>query len=162
MYRKINDFLKDRKYEMSLTQSALDALTDESLAQEIAPDMRNLGQLAYHMVTSIPQILHQTGLTFESAYPKNQVPTSAKAIAEAYRIISQRVINAVESQWTDATLSETRDIYGQNWLNGVTLHMLSTHETHHRGQLSVLMRQAGLIVPMIYGPNYEQLKHKDK
>jgi uncharacterized damage-inducible protein DinB len=156
MYRKINDFMKDWKYESALTAQVLDALTDESLAQEIAPGMRNLGQLAYHMVTSIPQILKQTGLQFESEYKKNQVPTSAKAIAAAYRTISQRAAEAVESQWTDDTLFEKKDIYGQPWPNRVTLHATISHEVHHRGQLSILMRQAGLTVPAIYGPNYEQ------
>jgi len=29
------------------------------------------------------------------------------------------------------------------------------HQSHHRGQMTVLMRQAGLRVPYIYGPAYE-------
>jgi uncharacterized damage-inducible protein DinB len=30
--------------------------------------------------------------------------------------------------------------------------VLVTHQTHHRAQMTVLMRQAGLQVPGIYGP----------
>jgi len=30
------------------------------------------------------------------------------------------------------------------------------HELHHRGQLTVLMRQAGLVVPGIFGPAQEE------
>jgi uncharacterized damage-inducible protein DinB len=30
------------------------------------------------------------------------------------------------------------------------------HQTHHRGQLTVLMRQAGLVVPGCYGPSREE------
>jgi uncharacterized damage-inducible protein DinB len=30
--------------------------------------------------------------------------------------------------------------------------VLISHQIHHRGQMTVLMRQAGLAVPSIYGP----------
>ena len=37
-----------------------------------------------------------------------------------------------------------------------TLFYLIAHQTHHRGQMTVLMRQAGLRVPGIYGPAKEE------
>ena len=46
-------------------------------------------------------------------------------------------------------------MYGQQWKNGTTLRALISHQAHHRGQLTVLMRQAGLRVPGIYGPARE-------
>ena len=33
---------------------------------------------------------------------------------------------------------------------------LVVHQIHHRGQMSVLMRQAGLVPPGIYGPTREE------
>ena len=36
------------------------------------------------------------------------------------------------------------------------LGFLLFHQTHHRGQMIVLMRQAGLNVPGIYGPAHEE------
>jgi len=33
---------------------------------------------------------------------------------------------------------------------------LITHQAHHRGQMTVLMRQAGLKVPGVYGPAREE------
>jgi uncharacterized damage-inducible protein DinB len=33
---------------------------------------------------------------------------------------------------------------------------LIQHQAHHRGQMTVLMRQAGLPVPGIYGPSKEE------
>jgi len=38
---------------------------------------------------------------------------------------------------------------------GTTLGVLLIHQAHHRGQLTVLMRRAGLVVPGIVGPNKE-------
>ena len=46
-------------------------------------------------------------------------------------------------------------MYGEQWANGLTLRLLISHEIHHRGQMFVLMRQAGLRVPDIYGPTRE-------
>ena len=65
------------------------------------------------------------------------------------------MLSAVQTQWTDETLGEVRNMYGEEWRNGVTLRILIQHEIHHRGQMTVLMRQAGLRVPDIYGPTRE-------
>jgi uncharacterized damage-inducible protein DinB len=46
-------------------------------------------------------------------------------------------------------------MYGMKWPRGTTLYILLSHEIHHRGQMSVLMRQAGLKLPSIYGPTRE-------
>lgn len=37
-----------------------------------------------------------------------------------------------------------------------TFDVLIQHQNHHRGQMTVLMRQAGLPVPGIYGPAKEE------
>lgn len=44
---------------------------------------------------------------------------------------------------------------GVKWQNGASLRFAVMHQAHHRGQMTVLMRQAGLTVPEIYGPTYE-------
>ena len=38
------------------------------------------------------------------------------------------------------------------------LSSLIRHQAHHRGQMTVLMRQAGLPVPGVYGPAREEWK----
>jgi len=45
---------------------------------------------------------------------------------------------------------------GQTWKQGDVLSSLILHQAHHRGQMTVLMRQAGLAVPGIYGPAKEE------
>jgi uncharacterized damage-inducible protein DinB len=46
-------------------------------------------------------------------------------------------------------------MYGQQWQRGTTLMTVQMHESHHRGQITVLMRQAGLKVPGVVGPAKE-------
>jgi len=53
-------------------------------------------------------------------------------------------------------LLETDNMYGETWPRGVTLFALIAHQAHHRGQMTVLMRQAGLTVPGVYGPSSEE------
>jgi uncharacterized damage-inducible protein DinB len=48
------------------------------------------------------------------------------------------------------------DMYGERWPRGFTLFALVAHQAHHRGQMTVLMRQAGLQVPGVYGPSLEE------
>jgi uncharacterized damage-inducible protein DinB len=47
-------------------------------------------------------------------------------------------------------------MYGEKWKRAQTLASLVFHQIHHRGQMTVLMRQAGLKVPGIYGPAREE------
>jgi uncharacterized damage-inducible protein DinB len=66
------------------------------------------------------------------------------------------MLQAIQTQWTDEKLLQSTNMYGEDWMNGLTLHILIQHEIHHRGQMTVLMRQAGLRAPDIYGPTRDQ------
>lgn len=155
-YKEIDAFAADWDNETAATARTLEALTDESLAVRVTPEHRALGDLAWHLVLTMHEMLSRTGLQFEAPHEHAPVPATAAAIAEAYRSASRNMLEAVRGQWTDAELAETSDMYGEEWPNGVTLGVLVAHEIHHRGQMTVLMRQAGLRVPDIYGPTREQ------
>jgi uncharacterized damage-inducible protein DinB len=70
--------------------------------------------------------------------------------------VARELPEALRQQWTDASLQETDEMYGERWPRGLTLRILREHEIHHRGQLTVLMRQAGLSVPGLFGPSREE------
>jgi uncharacterized damage-inducible protein DinB len=84
------------------------------------------------------------------------VPASAADIASVYKRTSQALLDAIQSSWKDENLLIMSDMYGDQWPNGLMLDILVKHEIHHRGQMTVLMRQAGLRVPDLYGPTKEQ------
>ncbi|MCK6259572.1 DinB family protein [Fictibacillus sp. KIGAM418] len=52
-------------------------------------------------------------------------------------------------------------MYGEKWENGLTLYILNCHQIHHRGQMTVLMRLAGLKVPGVYGPSIEEMEARN-
>jgi uncharacterized damage-inducible protein DinB len=155
MFRKVDDFLKSYDFESKSTQKMLDSLTDASLQQRVASDHRTLGNAAWHIVATVPEMMGHTGLTVAGPAQTAPTPASAKEIADAYRTVSTSLAEQVKAEWTDESLEVVDDLYGEKWARGMTLVALINHEIHHRGQLTVLMRQAGLRVPGIYGPAKE-------
>lgn len=155
MYRRLQDFLDAWKFESEATHKILSAFTDASLAQKVGPEDRTLGYVAWHLTTSIPEMLERVGLRVAAVTADASYPGSAAAIAEAYRLAAASVAEQIETRWTDAELDVEDEMYGETWKRGTTLGVLIAHQTHHRGQATVLMRQAGLRVPGVYGPARE-------
>lgn len=156
MFRSIDDFANAWQFESEGTQKLLDLLTDVSLPQEVHPGGRTIGRLAWHITTTIPEMMGRTGLHVTGVDEHAPTPASAATIAAGYRAAAASVLNEVRANWTDATLAESDDMYGEKWTRAQTLSALVGHQTHHRGQLTVLMRQAGLPVTGIYGPAREE------
>lgn len=156
MYRSIEDFKKDWKYESESTVKLINALTDESLNQKVTSDGRSLGFIAWHIVKTIPEMLDHTGLKIEGPADSYPVPEKAVDITDAYEKTSASFIKAIEDNWNDDMLQNEDDMYGEKWKKGLTLMYLNLHQAHHRGQMTVLMRQAGLKVPGVYGPSKEE------
>lgn len=156
MYHTIEEFMNEWTQEAKATQKILDNLTDESLLLKATPEYRTLGSLAWHIVTSIHEMLSRTGLDFVGAEHESSAPAAAKEVAENYRTASENMIAAMKQQWSDQSLNELDDMYGEKWPKSQTLSVLNSHQIHHRGQLTVLMRLAGLKVPGMYGPSREE------
>jgi uncharacterized damage-inducible protein DinB len=156
MYTFITEFIEEWNQEAALTQKVLDAFTDPSLQQAVSSEDRTLGSIAWHIVTSTPGMLIEFGITVEAIKDSNTIPTSAREIAETFRRVSADTSDAVKQQWTDQSLSEMKNVFGMEMPKAVTLSLLIKHIIHHRGQLTVLMRQAGLKVPGVYGPSREE------
>lgn len=84
------------------------------------------------------------------------IPDTMQGITGAYQRWSSELIKAVESRWSDASLDEELNMYGEYWKKGTLLSVLISHEAHHRSQMTVVMRLLGLPVPGIYGPSKEE------
>ncbi len=156
MYYKISDFIEDWKYESESTIKVLSNLTDEVLTVKFNNEIRTAGRLAWHIVTSVGEMAHRTGLAFETVDQLAPIPSSVKEILDEYKRASGNMVKEIIEKWTDETLLLEDDMYGEKWKKGKTLGVLVTHQIHHRGQLTVVMRLAGLKVPGFYGPAKEE------
>lgn len=156
MFRKIEDFKKAWDYEAEMTGKLLLELTDGSLGQKVNEEGRTLGFLAWHLTMTLHEMLGLVGLTIDAPSPDSACPSSAAEIAGIYGIGGKSVGDEVTKNWTDETLLIEDEMYGETWSRGMTLFYLIAHQAHHRGQITVLMRQAGLRLPGIYGPAREE------
>jgi uncharacterized damage-inducible protein DinB len=156
MYYKISDFIEDWKYESEATFKVLSNLSDETLTVKFNNEIRTAGRLAWHIVISIGEMAHRTGLTFETVDENALIPSRTKEIVDEYKRTSDYMIKELSAKWNDQTLLLEDDMYGEMWKKGKTLGVLVTHQIHHRGQLTIVMRLAGLKVPGVYGPAKEE------
>lgn len=156
MNAKIEKFAATWAYESDGTQKCFDRLTDASLGQSVDADGRTIARLAWHITQTIPEMMRGTGLQVAGPSEHEPPPAHAAEIAAAYRAAAEALIREIRANWTDATLAVTDNMYGEPWTRSQTLQALVAHQIHHRGQLTVLMRQAGLSVPGIYGPAREE------
>lgn len=156
MFRKIEDFQKAWAYEAEMTGKALLNLNDTALSQKVTEDGRTLGFIGWHLAITNGEMLGLVGLTIDAPAVDSECPTSAAEIAAVYERSGRSVGEEVSKNWTDETLLIEDEMYGETWSRGMTLFYLIAHQAHHRGQMTVLMRQAGVPVPGVYGPSKEE------
>src|SRR6476469_3588688 len=98
MYYTIADFIREWNREATLTQKVLEGLTDDSLKQKVYPEGRTLGRIVWHFTTNIPEYLAHFGLKMDEVENSENIPTTAKEIAETFNHISSSAIKVIEEQ----------------------------------------------------------------
>jgi uncharacterized damage-inducible protein DinB len=156
MFLTIKQFTDAWQQESGNTRKILSALTDDSLDIKVADQYRSIGRMAWHIVLTLGDMGEGVGLKVDAPAKDAPVPPSAREIQDAYNKAAKTLSDSVISDWTDHTLGTEVEMFGQKFTNGFGLWMTLVHEIHHRAQMTVLMRQAGLKVPGIYGPSYEE------
>jgi uncharacterized damage-inducible protein DinB len=157
MYRSVEDFVADWKYEIDATETLLGELTDASLSRKVYKKGRTLGYIAWHLTITIVQTMAQAGVKVESPPDlQSDAPETADEIRIAYSKTSISALKQIGRKWLDSELEMEVTMYGTTLTRGKLLSSLILHQAHHRGQMTVLMRQAGLKVTGIYGPAKEE------
>jgi len=156
MITTIDQFKDEFQAESASTQKIFSALTDESLTYSVAADHRTIGRMAWHIVQTLPDMAKHTGLDIDGPSEESPVPGSAHTIVQTYIKTAKSLLERVTAEWDNDTLQIEDDLYGEMWKRGYSLYGMIKHEIHHRGQLTVLMRLAGLKVPGVYGPAKEE------
>jgi uncharacterized damage-inducible protein DinB len=158
MFRRVEDFKDTWKAEVAKTTAVFGAIPGSALDQAVNPEHRSLRRMAWHLVESAAEMPSHAGIPIPGFEVKEgglgDPPADMGSIIAAYTKIAEGLEDRIGS-WNNAELARTFDCYGEKWTGGFLLWVLVAHQIHHRGQMTVLMRQAGLKVPDTYGPTKE-------
>jgi len=156
MYSKIDEFLSDWQYETECTLKYFSLISDKDVHKKYHPQVRSMGRLAWHLTETISEMLNRTGLKVHGPGEDDLIPWTMSKMIDSYKASAASAAEQVKANWTDASLEEKVNMYGEEWTKGMVLTTLVLHQAHHRGQLSIVMRMAGIKVPGVYGPANEE------
>ena len=156
MYYRIADFIADWERESQNTVKIFSFIKEGSQKRKVHENVRSLERLAWHITQTITEMGSRAGLFDKDFLEEESVPETMQGITDAYQRWSRELITVIESRWSDASLDEELNMYGEYWKKGTLLSVLISHEAHHRSQMTVIMRLLGLPVPGIYGPSKEE------
>lgn len=155
MYRNANDFVQDWKNSSKGTLDVFQAITDEKLGQSITEGHSSLGWLAWHLTTAASMFGGLAGLEVNEVSPSDAAPATIQEIVDAYKNVADSIEKNASTKFTDDDMLTEVEGLGGKMPRGQLLRILIDHQTHHRGQMTVLVRQAGLAVPPVMGPTQE-------
>lgn len=156
MYRSIEDFIKDWEAESIGSVKIFSAITEGTKSTLVHPDVRSLERLSWHLTQTIGEMGNRAGLFSEDELEHLAIPSTLQTLVDTYQKYTDALAKAVRSKWTDSSLLDKVEMYGESWEKGKILRVLITHQTHHRGQMTVIMRILGLPVAGLYGPSKEE------
>jgi uncharacterized damage-inducible protein DinB len=153
MYSSTEAFKKDWQEEAKKTLTLFRSLNNKTFHVQPHPHVRSAARIAWHITDTIGEMMSKTGLHIDNYNEEeSDVFWNVEDLCTAYESYSNNLIQQLSNNWKDATLQEELEIYGGKQKKGEILQMLITHQIHHRGQLTVIMRLTDVEVQGTYGP----------
>ena len=158
----IDGLLKELEAEAQTTRRVLERVPDAHLGWKPHEKSMSLGQLALHIATvpgNVAELAAQPFLQvreFEQAAATSAaelIPTLNDSVARARKILGGMDDAALMVTWR--LMNGDQEILAMPRAAFLRTVMLN-HWYHHRGQLSVYLRQLNVPVPSIYGPSADE------
>jgi uncharacterized damage-inducible protein DinB len=159
---KIDLLMQELEQEAQTTRRVLERVPADRLGWKPHDKSMSLGQLALHVAT-LPARIAEIARMSTVPVPEFKHPTAASA-SELVPALEVSVAKAKEILGTmdDASLMNMwRVVDGDKEVMALPVgallrSIMLNHWYHHRGQLSVYLRQVGAPVPSIYGPSADE------
>jgi uncharacterized damage-inducible protein DinB len=158
----VDSLLLELDQEAKTTRRVLERISDDHLNWRPHPKARTLGELALHIAT-VPGAVAELAMhdnvqapTFIDPVPKSAqelLTTLDDSIAKARTILSGVSDEVLLSSWTISR--GDRELMSQPKL-AVLRSIMLNHWYHHRGQLSVYLKELDVPIPSIYGPSADE------
>jgi len=160
--RAIDMYLQELEQEAQTTRRVLERVPNDKLDWKPHAKSMSLGQLALHVATTpggVAEIACQPsielpGFSHPSATSASElVPALEQSVARAKELLSGLDDSALAATWR--VVDGNREVMALPRAAVLRAIMLN-HWYHHRGQLSVYLRQLDVPVPSIYGPSADE------
>ena len=155
-------FLPEFDAEMAATRRLLERVPEDELDWKPHPKSRSLGELATH-VTELPRWgVRLEKDSFQVGSEKAPSMTDAAAFVARFDENTAAARAAIERA-SDEAMDKEFTVYkpdGQVFFTGrrgpLVRRVLLNHLIHHRGQLTVYLRELDRPLPPIYGPTADE------
>jgi uncharacterized damage-inducible protein DinB len=160
----IEGMLQELEQETQTTRRVLERVPGDRLTWRPHQKSRTLGQLALHIAT-VPAGVAELAVSSPAQAPQfsadepspasasELVPTLDRSVARAKTVLSGMEDTTLMATWR--LMRGDREILAIPRIAFLRSIMLN-HWYHHRGQLSVYLRELGVAVPSIYGPSADE------
>jgi uncharacterized damage-inducible protein DinB len=158
----IDSLLQELEQEARTTRRVLERVPDDQLGWRPHKKARTLGELALHVAGTpgaVAALVVQSEIqapTFTDPVPKSAaelIPALDESIATAKHLLGKMDDATLNGQWR--MMRDGREVMSIPRVAFIRSIMLN-HWYHHRGQLSVYLRQLGVPIPSIYGPSADE------
>jgi len=159
----IDGMLQELEQEAHTTRRVLERVPEEKLTWRPHHKARTLGELALHvaMVPGAVAMLIASPSPAQAPDFKDPSPASAaelipaldKSIGTARQVLGGMDDGEIMSTWR--LMQGEREVFAVPRVALLRSIMLN-HWYHHRGQLSVYLRELGVAIPSIYGPSADE------
>jgi uncharacterized damage-inducible protein DinB len=158
----IEALIQELEQEAQTTRRVLERVPGDQLAWKPHAKSMSLGQLALHVATTpgmVSEIVRQSPFPVpkftqpEAASTSELVPALEQTVAQAKANL--RAIGDAGLGNTWRVVDGDKEIMAMP-VAGVLRFIMLNHWYHHRGQLSVYLRELNVPVPSIYGPSADE------
>lgn len=152
MLNTIPEVLAWWNYETEVTKKLYNSLTDDVFDKPQIEGVNTIGAIAWHILKGHIRLLKRMGLHLQGT-EEPTVNLSFDELRKQYNRIVEIAVDEMQKVWTDADLSRKVTIFGSMVVPiDTALMLLMRHETHHRGQIGILLRVIGKEAPGVSGP----------
>jgi uncharacterized damage-inducible protein DinB len=159
----IDTMLQELEHEAHTTRRVLERVPDDQLTWKPHEKSRTLGELALHVATVPGAVAELFASPSPAQVPQFKDPALARAselipaldesLAKAKRVLGGMDDATAMSMWR--LMNGERELFAQPRAALLRSIMLN-HWYHHRGQLTVYLRELGVAIPSIYGPSADE------
>lgn len=159
--RMIDPLLAELEQEAATTRRVLERVPEDRLSWKPHAKSMSLGELAFHIASTpggVSSLLRESSCELPS--PPSPPGTKAEILGTFEE--SLKTAKDILGGWDDAAATSVwrltkdgKELFAAPKI-AVARMIILNHSYHHRGQLSVYLRELDVPVPSIYGPSADE------